>query len=139
MWLNFRLPVVGEIRFNPVVSTAAILIIWIFVVICAYFQKDVPFAMWRGWIVNNLTWFYIGVVDVFAVFALVLYFSKYSELKLGKQDDKPEFSDPTWFMMLFSCGMGTGFFFFGVTEPILHYTGQNRYSADLTRPDNKLA
>ena len=30
-------------------------------------------------------------------------------------------------------------FFFGVAEPVLHYTGGNRYSADPTRPDNKLA
>ena len=129
----------GEIRFNPVVSTAAILIIWIFVAICAHFQEEVPFKLWRGWIVDNFTWLYIGVVDVFAVFAVVLYFSKYSDLKLGKEDDKPEFSDPTWFMMLFACGIGTGLFFFGVAEPLYHYTGGNRYSADPTRPDNKLA
>merc|ERR1719341_399327 len=32
-----------------------------------------------------------------------------------------------------------GLFFFGVAEPIFHYTGKNRYSADPTMPDNKLA
>ena len=58
---------------------------------------------------------------------------------MGKEEDEPEFSDPTWFMMLFSCGIGNGLFFFGVAEPVYHYTGDNRYSADHTRPDNTLA
>ena len=51
----------------------------------------------------------------------------------------PEYSDPTWFMMLFACGIGTGLFFFGVAEPMFHYVGKNRYSADPTMPDNTLA
>ena len=38
----------------------------------------------------------------------------------------PEYNDATWFTMLFSCGVSTGLFFFGVAEPILHYTGKNR-------------
>ena len=42
-------------------------------------------------------------------------------------------------MMLFACGIGVGLFFYGVAEPIYHYTGKNRYSADSTMPDNTLA
>ena len=66
-------------------------------------------------------------------------FSKYSNLKLGGQDDKPEYNNFTWFMMLFACGVGVGLFFYGVGEPIYHYTGRNRYSADPMLPDNELA
>ncbi len=43
------------------------------------------------------------------------------------------------FMMLFACGIGVGLFFYGVAEPIFHYTGRNRYTADPTIPDNTLA
>ena len=42
-------------------------------------------------------------------------------------------------MMLFACGIGVGLFFYGVAEPVYHYTGKNRYSADSTMPDNTLA
>ena len=42
-------------------------------------------------------------------------------------------------MMLFACGVGVGLFFYGVAEPIYHYTSRNRYSADPTLPDNELA
>ena len=70
---------------------------------------------------------------------VMLYFSKYSNIKLGKDTDKPEFNDISWFMMLFACGIGVGLFFYGVAEPVFHYTGRNRYTADPTIPDNTLA
>ena len=139
LWVKFRLPIIGEIRFNPIVTFAAISLIWTFVAICANFQDKVPFDEWKSAIVDNFTWLYVGAESIWAIFAILLYFSKYSDIKLGKEEDEPEFSDPTWFMMLFSCGIGNGLFFFGVAEPIFHYTGDNRYSADHTRPDNTLA
>ena len=57
----------------------------------------------------------------------MLYFSKYSQIKLGQPDDKPEYNDVTWFVMLFACGIGVGMFFYGVAEPVYHYVGANRY------------
>ena len=66
-------------------------------------------------------------------------FSKYSDIKLGNEDDVPEYNNFSWFMMLFSCGIGVGLFFYGVAEPIFHYTNRNRYSVDSTLPDNELA
>lgn len=80
-----------------------------------------------------------GSQDLWAIFAVVLYFSKYSKLKLGKPDDKPEYNDVTWFVMLFACGIGVGLFFYGVAEPIYHYTTKNRYTVDPTLPDNTAA
>ena len=76
---------------------------------------------------DKFTWLYIGSQDLWAVFAIILYFSKYADLKLGKPGDKPEYNDVTWFVMLFACGIGVGLFFYGVAEPIFHYTGKNRY------------
>ena len=52
--------------------------------------------------------------------------SKYSKLKLGRDDEVPEYNDMTWFAMLFACGLSTGLYFYGVAEPIFHYTGENR-------------
>ena len=51
-------------------------------------------------------------------------------MKLGKDDEKPEFSDASYFTMLFAAGVGVGLFYFGVAEPILHYEpgkNGNRY------------
>jgi len=50
-----------------------------------------------------------------------LIFSKYGKIKLGADDEKPEFKRATWFAMLFSAGMGIGLLFFGVSEPVSHF------------------
>ncbi|WP_077213582.1 glycine betaine uptake BCCT transporter [Bacillus dakarensis] len=67
-------------------------------------------------------WFYQLSATFFLIFALYLIFSKYGKIKLGKDEDKPDFSRPTWFALLFSAGMGIGLLFFGVSEPISHFT-----------------
>jgi len=43
-------------------------------------------------------------------------------VKLGADDAEPDYSYLSWFAMLFSAGMGIGLMFFGVAEPIFHYT-----------------
>ena len=126
LWVKFKLPFLGTLRFNPIVSFASIALIWVFVGICITYGDQVPFKAWKSYVVAKFTWLYIGSQDLWAVFALILYFSKYSNLKLGKPDDKPEYNDVTWFVMLFACGIGVGLFFYGVAEPIFHYTGKNR-------------
>ncbi|KAM7432094.1 hypothetical protein ABFA07_017451 [Porites harrisoni] len=120
------------LRFNPVVTFFSAAIIWFFVIWCAV-QADVAnkeMGSWMLWITEVFTWMYIGTQDVWAVFIVVLYFSKYGKMKLGKPDDKPEFNDLTYFTMLFAAGVGIGLFYFGVAEPIWHYEpgkNKNRY------------
>ncbi|MDQ0255285.1 glycine betaine transporter [Evansella vedderi] len=74
-----------------------------------------------GFFLENFGWFYQLAATFFLVFALFLIFSRYGKIKLGKDEDKPEFNRPTWFAMLFSAGMGIGLLFFGVSEPISHF------------------
>lgn len=66
-------------------------------------------------------WYYLLIVSLFVIFCIYLIFSPYGKIKLGKPEDKPEFSYPTWFAMLFSAGMGIGLVFFGVASPVSHY------------------
>jgi glycine betaine transporter len=79
-------------------------------------------TVWKGFFLNNFGWYYQLIATFFLIFALFLVFSRYGNIKLGKDEDKPEFSRPTWFAMLFSAGMGIGLLFFGVSEPISHFT-----------------
>jgi choline/glycine/proline betaine transport protein len=55
-------------------------------------------------------------------FCLWLLFSKYSRLRIGGPDAEPEFSTVGWFAMLFSAGMGIGILFYGIAEPMFHYS-----------------
>jgi len=69
----------------------------------------------------HFSWYYLIIVSLFVVFCLYLIFSRYGKIKLGKPKDKPEFSYPSWFAMLFSAGMGIGLVFYGVASPVSHY------------------
>ena len=72
-------------------------------------------------ITRSFGWFYLWVVLGLVVLALFLAFSRYGNLKLGSEDDEPEFSIGAWFAMLFAAGMGIGLMYFGVAEPIMHF------------------
>lgn len=72
-------------------------------------------------ITENLGWFFILAANVILIFCLYLAFSKYGDIRLGGEGAKPEFSNTSWFAMLFSAGMGIGIMFFSVAEPVSHF------------------
>ncbi len=72
-------------------------------------------------ITRHFGWLYLWIVLGLVLMALLLAFSRYGSLKLGGEDDEPEFSLGTWFAMLFAAGMGIGLVFWGVAEPISHF------------------
>lgn len=69
-----------------------------------------------------LDWFYLSIIAGFLVLSLWLAFGKYGRLKLGGPDSEPEFAYPSWLAMLFAAGMGAGLLYWGVAEPVLHFT-----------------
>ena len=69
-----------------------------------------------------LDWFFLLLCTFFVAFMAVIGFSKYGKIKLGGDDEKPEFSTGSWVAMLFAAGMGSGLLFWGVAEPIYHFT-----------------
>lgn len=70
---------------------------------------------------EHFGWFYLISASVILLFTIYLSFSKYGNIKLGKDDDEPEYSTFSWFAMLFSAGMGIGLVFWGVAEPVSHF------------------
>ncbi len=74
-----------------------------------------------NFLTTNFGWFYLISMFIFVIFAIILAFSKYGDIKLGSDDSKPEYSTTSWFGMLFGAGMGIGLVFWGVAEPISHF------------------
>lgn len=72
-------------------------------------------------VIEKFGWFYLIATIGFLIFSIYIAFSKYGDIRLGKEEDRPEYSFMTWFAMLFSAGMGIGLVFWGVAEPISHY------------------
>lgn len=64
---------------------------------------------WQAAVTLKFTWFYIVANPVFTFFTFWLAF-RYGDVKLGKKDEPPEFSEGSYFMMLFSAGIAVGLF-----------------------------
>ncbi len=77
------------------------------------------------WLVNYslsaLDWFYLLLCTFFVIFMVYMALSKYGAIKLGGDDEQPEFSTGSWVAMLFAAGMGSGLLFWGVAEPVYHF------------------
>ncbi len=80
----------------------------------------------QGWIVENLGWYYMVIVAFFIAVAVGIAFSRLGRIKLGRDDDEPEFGVMSWFAMLFAAGMGIGLVFYGVGEPLTYATVQSK-------------
>src|SRR5690554_721907 len=73
-------------------------------------------------ITNDFGWFYMLAVAMFLMFVVGVAISKWGRIKLGPDHADPEYSFFTWFAMLFSAGYGIALLFFGVSEPVIHYS-----------------
>lgn len=74
-----------------------------------------------AFLTTGFGWLYLLAVAIFLVVAYGIAFSRFGRIKLGKDDDKPEFTNFQWFAMLFGGGMGIGLVFWSIAEPIMHY------------------
>lgn len=107
---------------NPVFSVSAAIIL-ILVIIGAIAPGK--FGAVAGRLFNfttvNFGWFYLLAVFIIIVFLIGLAFSKYGAIRLGGEEERPEFPFFTWIGMLFSAGFGAGLVFWGVAEPMSHF------------------
>ncbi|WP_253905746.1 BCCT family transporter [Arthrobacter sp. H5] len=72
-------------------------------------------------VVAALAPYYLLVVGAFVVFAVWMGLSRFGNITLGKDDEKPEFKLLSWFAMLFAAGMGIGLVFWGAAEPLTFF------------------
>jgi glycine betaine transporter len=75
-----------------------------------------------SWIIETFGWMFVLSTAAFLAFAALLAFSRLGRIRLGRDDDRPEFRTASWVAMMFSAGMGIGLMFFAVAEPISHLT-----------------
>lgn len=75
-----------------------------------------------AWVITTWGWLYLSSVNIFVLVGLALALSPLGSIRLGKDDEKPEFSRLSWFAMLFSAGMGIGLVFWSIAEPLYHFS-----------------
>ena len=108
---------------NRVFGVSALLII-AFVVLTMTFQEQAEpmFADLRGWLTSSLDWFFITAGNIFVVVCLVIAISPLGRVRIGGTEATPDYSYLGWFSMLFAAGMGIGLMFYGVSEPLSHFS-----------------
>lgn len=80
------------------------------------------FSALRSSAVANFDWFLMSVGNLLLLFCVVVAVSPLGKIRLGGKEAKPDYSRLSWFAMLFGAGMGIGLVFYGVGEPVTHFT-----------------
>lgn len=108
---------------NRVFAISGLAIVAFVFVTLAFQNQTAPiFTSTKDWLTSNLDWFFISAANVFVLLCLFLIFSPLGRVRLGGTEAKPDFSYLGWFSMLFAAGMGIGLMFYGVSEPITHFS-----------------
>ena len=118
----------GGFDIHPQVTfwSAGILAVFILLSVFVDGTQDV-FSAILDFINEKLGWFYILDFNIFVLVAFYFAFSRYGKIKLGGPFALPEFSTVSWYAMLLSAGLGIGLMFWGVAEPIFHFTAPSPF------------
>lgn len=108
---------------NRVFAISGLSII-IFVLATLIFREQVEpfFAQLKNGLVSNLDWFFILSGNIFVVVCLLLIVTPLGSVRIGGTEATPDYSYAGWMAMLFAAGMGIGLVFFGVSEPMSHFS-----------------
>lgn len=106
----------------PVVAPAMIAVLGVVVWGLAASDSFSNFASAAlDFVVTNFGWAFVLFGTIFVFFIVAIAFSKFGSIRLGRDDEAPEFSTVSWIAMMFAAGMGIGLMFYGTTEPLTFY------------------
>ena len=111
-------------RMEPAVFFGSAFVVILFCIFGGFFTDTSArvFEAAQKWVSTNLGGYYMVITSGFLLFTLWLGLGPFRKVKLGPPDSKPDYSTLSWLCMLFSAGMGVGIVFWGVAEPISHFT-----------------
>ncbi len=110
---------------NPRVAPIALALILVIALVAIYRTEQVGWAVSgaRAFLSPMLEWYYVVAMAFFLTLVIWLGVGRYKDVRLGSDDEVPEFTTLSWLSMLFAAGMGVGLLFWAVAEPLSHYGG----------------
>ena len=108
---------------NRVFAISGLAIV-MFVVITLLFREQVEpfFADLRAGLLHNLYWFFLASGNIFVIVCVGFILTPLGRVRIGGTEATPDYSYAGWLAMLFAAGMGIGLVFFGVSEPMSHFS-----------------
>ncbi|MFT5419942.1 MAG: choline/glycine/proline betaine transport protein [Candidatus Endobugula sp.] len=86
-------------------------------------------------ILAGFNYWYVYSMAFFVILCLALaLWPKVGGLRLGRDEDVPEFSNFSWFSMMFGAGIGIGMLTFATAEPMYHFAKNPGTIMGLTDP-----
>lgn len=109
--------------FDPPVFWVSAVVTVAFILWAALFPESMSKAVGGifAWTTTYWAWLYLLTAFILVLACAALMGRRYGSLKLGPADSKPEFSDFSWFAMLFGSAIAAGIVFWGPAEPAYHY------------------
>ena len=108
---------------NPVFMISGISIVaFVFYTLALPDQAGAAFSAMFSFTTKTFDWFFISAGNIFVLFCLFLVITPLGRVRIGGNDAVPDYTYKAWFAMLFAAGMGIGLMFYGVSEPLSHFT-----------------
>jgi BCCT family betaine/carnitine transporter len=108
---------------NPVFMISGICIVaFVFYTLALPAQSGAVFSWLFSSVTKGFDWFFISAGNIFVLFCLMLIITPLGNVRLGGAAATPDYNYLGWFSMLFAAGMGIGLMFYGVSEPLSHFS-----------------
>lgn len=75
-----------------------------------------------NWVIGNFGWVFVLIAFGVLAFCIFLVLHPWGAIRLGPDDSRPEFGTFSWVSMMFAAGLGAGLLFYGIAEPVSHWT-----------------
>ena len=108
---------------NPVFMISGLaVIVFVIYAVALPDQAASVFESVKSFIITQFDWFFLSAANIYVLFCIMLIVTPYGSVRLGGTDATPDYGYLGWFAMLFAAGMGIGLLFFGVSEPMSHFS-----------------
>ena len=108
---------------NPVFQISGLSVVaFVFYTLALPEQAGAVFSWLFSSVTQGFDWFFLGAANIFVLFCLLLIVTPLGKVRLGGAEAIPDYGYIGWFSMLFAAGMGIGLMFYGVSEPLTHFS-----------------
>ncbi|WP_068315419.1 BCCT family transporter [Polycladidibacter hongkongensis] len=119
-------PQIGRVELdihNPVFAISGALLVAFVAITLAFHDSLGPiFGDLRSFLTSNFAGFFLTAGNIFVLVCLGIVLSPLGRVRIGGANASADYSYLSWFAMLFAAGMGIGLVFYGVSEPISHFS-----------------
>lgn len=94
------------------------------VIVWAFISPDTVASVGAAslsWTTENFGWLFGALAVVVLLFMIVIGYGRTGGVRLGADDEEPEYSTISWVAMLFAAGIGIGLLFYGPYEPLTYF------------------